>query len=97
MNSVSDNDEMSQKLIKDGSYNEETFLIRVDNVRVPQDGKIIITPPIRVNTIQIVFESPADDSTTEYNVKMKIHACFEPIGKFNNNNLSSFVISLQIV
>ena len=77
---MADNDEVAQKKIEDGTYDEETFIIRVEDVDVPEDGRITLFQPIRVNDMLIVFKRPVDDTTSFYNVTLEIHACFEPIG-----------------
>ena len=81
LESVSEDDEVLQEMIRQDEF-KETFVVRKKDIPVPEDGRIVISPRIKVNELQIIFEEAVDDTVTEYQIKVEIFACFEPVGEF---------------
>ena len=54
------------------------FVVKKDNVPA---GIVTFKPPVNAYEIKIVPKTPADPSTPTYDMKVKIKACFETMGK----------------
>jgi len=79
--SVSDNDKLLQDKLKSDDF-EETFYVRLQDVPVTEGEEIALPDSVRVDELMVILESPVDKSATYFNdVKVGVHACFEPVGK----------------
>ena len=76
--SVSEDDDLRDEMNKD----KETFVVRLNNIPVPGDGLLYLKKPVKVNQLQVRFDSPVSASISNYKIILKIFACIEPIGKF---------------
>lgn len=77
---ISPSDSLLQDMIKN---NEQTdvFVNRLTNIQVPADKMVYLDTPVTVDRLVIIFESPVDVTAIEYEIKLKVFACFEPFGK----------------